>query len=305
MKFSWVPGFTTGSDVLAGCLGIARAESYSLDRLIAEWDRKDHPILTGLSKTSLRITAHYHTEPPQVNFVSVTSFFNPINPSDELPQGGILGLDVLRPTEAYDCHPLVPEVRFRGRVVPVHDLSPVLSITRSYLERFPFYPGCQVFEANQEISTFDCDMAEWILARQGKAVRLYAVLAIGVPEGSACRLLMEDRGHFVDDEQQEGRKQVLGRAAQSILACQEVEQARGVQVEYQHVYLLSTFSDPLIDDGQMRFQLNRDRGWGFVPAWSQVQFIYASPPRELIPPGRSIDDLREMPFQNWLAEQPT
>ena len=298
MRFSWAPRHTTGSDVLTGCLGIVWAESYTLNRLMAEWDEKHHPVLTSLTKTTLSITAHYHTEPPQVNFVSVTSFFNPIHPSDDLVRGGILGLDLLKPEEGYARHALVPDVEFKERVVPVYDLSPILTVTRTYLDRFPFYPGCRVFEANTEISTFTCEEKAREQVRQGKAVRLYAVLAIGIPKGNACRLLMEDKGYLLDEEEEQ--RKVLVRAARSILACEAVEQERGVPVEYQHIYLLTTFSEPLAVDQEDRFGERQ----GFVPAWSQVQFMYANPPQEMVPPERAFEDLKAMPFEEWLVGFP-
>lgn len=302
MKFSWAPRYTTGSEVLTGCLGIVRAESIRLDRLENKGNYKDYDVFPCLTETTLKLTAHYHTEPPQINFVSVTSFFNPIHPLDDLTRGGILGLDLLKPERDYALHSLIPEIEFKGRKIPIYDLSPVLAVTSAYLNRFPLYPGCKVFEANAEISTLTVikEVRKYLRKeiRKGQTIRLYSILAIGIPEGEACRLLMEDKDFFIDNEK--NRKEVFKRAAQSILVCEEVEQDRGIHVKYQYIYLLPTFSDILKEDKKGQFI---ERG-NLIPTWSQVQFIYGDPPKEIVPPGRSFEDLRKIPFEKWLTELP-
>lgn len=274
MKFSPVPGYTFGALDVCGCMGMINAHHFVLDDIPEELE-----VMT-LRENLLKIAAHYGTEPPQVNFSTLTSFFNPFI-QEEL-RGGILGIDILKPTFS-----LVETIQYSGREIPVYDLSPVLKVTGKYLERFPLYLGCHVFEASTEYSSF-------LYADEkcgDEQVRIYSGIAVGVPE-RGCRLLMEDSGYIIEDAE---KADVIRSLAQSILVCEKIENNTS-QIEYKDIYVLVDVSDPLIKDEDNIFCY----GKGVIPSWTQTQFMYVIPPEEFVPDDMDFDDLRNIRFEEWL-----
>ena len=67
---------TIGSNDLTGCLGIPLAKSFNLKDIIKTGN--DKTLFKNIDKRSLEIITHYGTEPLRMNFVPVTTFFNPI-----------------------------------------------------------------------------------------------------------------------------------------------------------------------------------------------------------------------------------
>jgi len=57
-------------------------------------------------------------------------------------------------------------------------------------------------------------------------------------------------------------------------------------------------SDPLKKDEKRIFRY----GKGFVPTWTQTQFMYVLPPGEIVPEGKNFDDLRDITFEEWLKQ---
>lgn len=277
MEFSPVSGYTYGTRDVCGCMGIINSRHFSLDSI-----QEDELEISELRENLLRIAAHYGTEPPQINFSTLTSFFNPF--VQEKLTGAILGIDILRPE-----FPLVKPIQYYKREIPVYDLSSVLKVTETYLEKFPVYPGCHVFEASTEYSSFlyvdeKCNHDH---------VRIYSGIAVGIPE-RGCRLLMEDSGYISGEDE---KTDVIQSLAQSILVCEKTENI-ACPVEYKEIYVLMDVSDPLKKDEENIFRY----GKGFVPTWTQTQFMYVLPPKEIVPEGKNFDDLRDITFEEWLTQ---
>lgn len=277
MEFSPEPGYTFGTRDLCGCMGIINSRHFTLDTI-----QENELEISTLRQNLLKIAAHYGTEPPQVNFSTLTSFFNPII-GEELT-GAILGFDILRPE-----FPLVSTISYNNRKIPVYELSPILKVTETYLEKFPFYPGCHVFEATTEYSSF-----LYADEKGEDSVRIYSGIAVGIPE-RGCRLLMEDRGYITRDNE---KAEVVQSLAQSILMCEKIENITCKTIEYKEIYVHVDVSDPLKKDEQNIFP----HGKGFIPTWTQTQFMYALPPQKFIPVGKNFDDLRDLTFKEWLKQ---
>jgi hypothetical protein len=278
MEFSPVPGYTYGTRDICGCMGIINSRHFSLE------DMQENELdISILRENLLKIAAHYGTEPPQVNFTTLTSFFNPfINKEME---GAVLGFDILKPE-----FPLLSTISYCDREIPVYDLSPILDVTRLYLEKFPFYPGCHVFEATTEYSSF------MYADNKGDSdhIQIYSGIAVGIPE-RGCRLLMEDRGYITRKDEKD---KIVQSLAHSILLCERIENITCKAVKYKEIYVHVDVSEPLQKDEQYTFQF----GKGFIPTWTQTQFMYALPPREFVPAGRNFDDLRDTTFEEWLRQ---
>jgi hypothetical protein len=286
--------FTQGADTLPGSMGIVHAESVNFRQLLAE-DLGPARLLAPLTPKALRIVAHYRTEPVQLNLVPVTTFFNPVRPHRTI-RGGILGVDLLQPEAHHQLHSLVDSVEHAGRTVPVYDLEPVMAVTRAYLERHPFWPGWRIFEANAEFGT----PGQERILKAGDVT--YACLALGVPAGDGCRLVMEDTGYVKASRTAD----VIESIATSILACERVENDRRSrlvpEIRYERIYVLATFSNPL-----EKVKPKHERwlpGLKFYPAWSQVQLLYAEPAVRFLN-GRTLDDLRSVTFADWEREKST
>lgn len=275
MEFSPEPGYTFGARDVCGCMGIINSRHFTLDAI------QDELEISSLRENILRIAAHYGTEPPQINFSTLTSFFNPFV-QGELT-GGILGIDILRPEFS-----LLTTIQYHKREIPVYDLSPVLKVTEAYLEKFPVYPGCHVFEASTEYSSF-----LYADEKGNGTVRIYSGIAVGIPE-KGCRLLMEDSGYIGREDE---KAEVVQSLVQSILVCEKIENIT-CPIEYKEIYVVVDVSDPLKKDEERVFRY----GKGFVPTWTQTQFMYVVPPKEVVPDGKDFDDLRGITFEEWLTQ---
>ena len=295
MKFSNISGYTTGADDLVGCLGIPNAKSFNVETLLENNQHKE--LFTKLTEKSLKIVAHYGTEPPQSNFVSVTTFFNPFSPFNNI-NGAILGIDILRPNKGY---PRLIKLENKvhdeiNRNVKIYDLNPLMEIVDEYLNHFPLFPGYRFFEANSEFSSLQIHGHEKYhirkLIKYGDGIRCYATLSIGVSNKHDCRLIMEDSGYLNYKKEKE---ELMESSVKSILAIEKVEHFLKKNIIYDEIFLLTTFSDELKIDENCFFS----RGNGFIPVWSQCQFIYAKPPKEICSTGLSIDKLKKISFEDW------
>lgn len=277
MEFSPEPGYTFGTQDVCGCMGIINSSHFTLDNL------KDELEISLLRENLLKIAAHYGTEPPQINFSTLTSFFNPF--IQEKLTGAILGIDILRPE-----YSLLSTIQYNNREIPVYDLSPILKVTETYLGKFPLYPGCHVFEATAEYSSF------LYADEKGnhKHVQIYSGIAVGIPE-RGCRLLMEDGGYIAEDTE---RDDIVQSLAKSILVCEKIENITYQTIEYEEIYVHLDVSDCLKKDEENIFCY----GKGFIPTWTQTQFMYALPPKELVPHGKNFNDLRDLKFERWLEQ---
>jgi hypothetical protein len=294
MKFSQISGYTTGADDLVGCLGIPNARSFNVENLLEIV--QDKKLFNELTEKALKIVAHYGTEPPQSNFVSVTTFFNPLTPFNKI-NGAILGIDILKPERGYKRlteieNKLENEI---NRNIEVYDLNSIIDIIDTYLNHFPLYPGCRFFEANSEYSSLQICADEKYhikkLIESGSRIKCYATLSIGISNKNDCRLIMEDSGYL-----KKGEERGLKRSCvKSILAIEKVEHYLNVDITYDKVFLLTTFSDELKVDENCTFST----GNGFIPVWSQSQFIYANPPKEICPAELNIPKLKEISFEEW------
>ncbi len=294
MKFSNITGYTIGSDELIGCLGIPKARSFSLETLLDSGKSKE--FFNELTEKTLKIVAHYGTEPPQSNFVSVTTFFNPVAPFNKI-KGAILGVDILKPSKGYSRlteieNELKDEV---NRDVKIYDINPIISIVDEYLRNFPLYPGYRFFEANSEYSSLQIHGHEKYHIKKaiesGSGIRCYATLSIGV-SNKDCRLIMEDSGYL---EYEKEIDELMKSSAKSILAVEKLERYLNADITYDEIFLLSTFSDEIKMDDNCIFR----KGNGFIPVWSQCQFIYANPPKGICPAGFDIHELEEISFEKW------
>lgn len=294
MKFSNIPRYTTGADDLVGCLGIPNARSFNVNALLETV--QDKKLFRELTEKALKIVAHYGTEPPQSNFVSVTTFFNPSAPFNKI-NGVILGIDILKPERGYKRlteieNELENEI---NRNIEAYDLNPIIDIIDAYLNHFPLYPGCRFFEANTEYSTFQIHGDEKDQIKKsiesGSHIKCYATLSIGISNKNNCRLIMEDSGYLKKGEERD----LTRLCVKSILAIEKVEHYLNVDITYDKVFLLTTFSDELRVDKNRTFSKGND----FIPVWSQSQFIYANPPKEICPARLSIHDLKEISFEEW------
>lgn len=307
MRFSNIKGYTAGAEDLLGCFGIPSARSFSLDKLLTHSQEKD--LFNNLTPRSLQIVAHYGTEPPQSNFVTVTTFFNPKHPKES--RGGVLGIDILRPEKGY---PKLIEIeqelnKIENKNINIYDLNPIKSIISEYLSRFPLYPGSKFFETNSEYSSLKIQGSEknriLELINCGINIKCYATLTIAKSKIGDCRLLMSDSGCL------ESKKEIdlLKSCVKSILAVEKVEKFYGVNIEYDDIYVLTTYSEELKLDEDCNYITNKlfndDRSIvsvsepTFVPVWSQSQFIYANPPEDICPNGLTIENLRDFYFEDW------
>lgn len=294
MRFSNIPGHTTGADDLIGCLGIPNARSFNVETLLE--NEQDKGLFSRLTERSLKIVAHYGTEPLQSNFVGVTTFFNPFSPLDKV-NGAILGIDILRPEKGYPCFTEIEnELKDElNRSIKIFNINPIRTIIDEYLHHFPLFPGSRFFEANSEFSSLHIqgDERHQIIKKieSGSCFECYATLAIGVSSEHNCRLIMEDSGLLEIGTE----KELTISSVKSILAAEKVERYQGLEIMYDEIFLLTTFSDELKTDENCIFS----RGNGFIPVWSQCQFIYANPPREICPAGISIYKLKDLSFEKW------
>jgi len=295
MRFSNIAGHTTGADDLIGCLGIPNARSFNVETLLE--NEQDNELFSKLTKRSLKIVAHYGTEPLQSNFVSVTTFFNPFSPFNKV-NGAILGVDILRPEKGY---PRYTEIENElkedlNRSIKIYNINSIIIIIDEYLYNFPFFPGSRFFEANSEYSSLQIQGEERNqiikLIESGSCFKCYATLSIGVSSEHNCRLIMEDSGLLEIGKE----KELTISSVKSILATEKVERYHGLDITYDEIFLLTTFSDELKKDDNCIFS----RGNGFIPVWSQCQFIYANPPREICPAGVSIYELNDISFEPYL-----
>ena len=280
---------------MVGCLGIPNAKSFNMQTLLDSV--QDKTFFGKLTEKSLKIVAHYGTEPPQSNFVSVTTFFNPFSPFDNI-NGAILGIDILRPNKGY---PRLIKLENKvhdeiNRNVKIYDLNPLMEIVDEYLNHFPLFPGYRFFEANSEFSSLQIHGHEKYhirkLIKYGDGIRCYATLSIGVSNKHDCRLIMEDSVYL---DYKKEKEELMESSVKSILAIEKVEHFLKKNIIYDEIFLLTTFSDELKIDENCFFS----RGNGFIPVWSQCQFIYAKPPKEICSTGLSIDKLKKISFEDW------
>ena len=294
MKFSNISRYTTGADDLVGCLGIPNARSFNVETLLESV--QDAKLFSGLTEKALKIVAHYGTEPPQSNFVAVTTFFNPFTPFNKI-NGAILGIDILKPKNGYSEFTAIEnDLRKEiNRDIKIYDLNPITTIIDKYMDHFPLFPGYRFFEANSEYSSLQINGHEKYhvkkLIESGSRIKCYAILSIGISNKNNCRLIMEDSGYWENGKEEE----LIKSSVKSILAVEKVERQHGLNITYDEIYLLTTFSDALKVDKNCIFS----NGNGFLPVWSQCQFIYANPPKEICPPGLSIHKLKEISFEKW------
>lgn len=294
MIFSKISRYTTGADNLVGCLGIPKANSFNIENILENF--QDNNLLNILTEKTLKIVAHYGTEPPQSNFVNVSTFFNPFNPFHKC-DGAILGIDIFKPKNDY---PRIIEIENElkdeiNREIKIFNLNPILPISEKYLDNFPLYPGCRFFEANSEFSSLhitgiEKDHIEKLI-ESGHHFRCYATLTLGISNENDCRLIMEDSGYIENGKE----KEIIRSSIKSILAIEKVERHQKVNIIYNIIFLLTTFSDEIKLDKYCIFS----KGNGFIPVWSQCQFIYANPPKEIIPSGIDINKLEEISFEEW------
>ena len=200
MKFSNIARYTTGADDLVGCLGIPNARSFNVETLLE--NVQDKKLFSELTEKALKIVAHYGTEPPQSNFVSVTTFFNPLAPFNKI-DGAILGIDILKPEKGY---PRLTEIEKElkdeiNRDIKIYNVNSTIKIIDEYLYHFSLYPGCRFFEANSEYSSLQIhgDEKSHIkkLIASGSSIKCYATLSIGISDKNDCRLIMEDSRYLV------------------------------------------------------------------------------------------------------------
>jgi hypothetical protein len=174
-------------------------------------------------------------------------------------------------------------------------VNPIIDIIDAYLNHFPLYPGCRFFEANTEYSTFQIHGDEKDQIKKSiesrSHIKCYATLSIGISNKNNCRLIMEDSGYLKKGEERD----LTRLCVKSILAIEKVEHYLNVAITYDKVFLLTTFSDELRVDKNRTFSKGND----FIPVWSQSQFIYANPPKEICPARLSIHDLKEISFEEW------
>ena len=243
-QFSQDRDFTEGTANLIGVMGLPLAHVSSVKDLRGV-------SMERITERPTSILLHYLTEPPKVNFVSVTSFL----------QGGIYGIDCNKVGDfplIFSIHKVdgTAEINYAGKGVPVYDASKLINHSREFLRGHPIRPGSLVFEAHSEI-------------QMNEDARLYALLAIGKPKApDQCYLLMEDAGVVLTDKggaknkRDDEKRESL---ALSIIGCEEVENVWGDEkTEYEAIYLVGIFQD--------------------LPAYcrAQVQMIYCAPPKQAI-----------------------
>jgi hypothetical protein len=245
--------FCEGTTDLVGCLGVPRFSVATPDMA-----KKLSPIsVHELTDGSRRIMMHYMTEPTKVNFVGVTSFLN----------GALFGVDYIhqgfpgkKPLRADDFG-TIGVLDNHGHEMPVYDASILAERGAAFLEQYPIQPGSLVFEAHKELFVDAKFVARCSGQFHSEGIRVWALLAIGVPEDPSHNyLLMEDAG-FVRDITSGCDAVTCLAMAKSIIACQAVENGQpGPKVSYKEVLILGGFAN--------------------VPVGShlQVQLIYLKPP---------------------------
>lgn len=246
-QFSSSDKFTEGTVNLNGAMGIPFAS-------IGTFSQIKNLSPSHLAEKPKKILLHYLTEPPKINFVSVTSFLD----------GGVYGIDCNVPVNEKVIKEIFsvllqddgifigPPSRkgMKTKVIPVFDASGLIPQSKAFLNAFPLKPGSLVFEANSERHT-------------DSEAEIYALLAVAAPEDpNQNYLLMEDSGVIEEGETFLDKQKSLAR---SIFACEQIENDWGDEItKYTKIYLFGVS--------------------GKVPPEShvQVQMIYCAPPENAI-----------------------